>query len=113
MHELSIVMSIVEIAEKETAKANAHSVEEINLDIGYLSTIEIEAFEFAWDVAVKNTVLEHSNKKINRIAGKGCCNVCNTEFAIAQFYDPCPFCNSHSITIIKGKELRVKTLVLN
>jgi hydrogenase nickel incorporation protein HypA/HybF len=113
MHELSIVMNIVEIAEKETAKANAHAVEEIELDIGKLSTIELDAFEFAWEQAVKKTILENAVKKINRIEGKARCRVCQTEFTITELYEPCPFCNCYKQTVIGGKELRLKRLVLN
>jgi hydrogenase nickel incorporation protein HypA/HybF len=113
MHELSIVMSIVEIAEKETAKAKAHTVAEIELDIGRLSTIEVDAFEFAWEHAVKNTILENAVKKINRIEGKARCSVCDTEFTITELYEPCPFCNCYQQTVIGGKELRLKRLVLN
>jgi hydrogenase nickel incorporation protein HypA/HybF len=113
MHELSIVMNIVEIAEKETAKANAHAVEEIELDIGMLSTIELDAFEFAWEHAVKNTILEHSVKRINRVKGKARCSVCDTEFEITQLYEPCPFCDCYNHTVITGQELKLKRLVLN
>ena len=63
MHELSIVMSIIDIAQKESSKANALIVDEIEIDIGDFSTIEMDAFEFAWQQAVKETVLENAVKK--------------------------------------------------
>ena len=60
MHELSIVMSIIDIAREQATKAGAQTVEEIELEIGALSTIEMNAFEFAWQQGKKNTLLEHS-----------------------------------------------------
>ena len=112
MHELSIVMSIVDIAQQQAAQANAKTIEEIEMDIGCLSTIEMNAFEFAWHQGVKQTMLEHAIKTINRIKGKASCSDCDTEFALENMYDACPVCGGHLINITEGKELRVKSLVV-
>ena len=63
MHELSIVMSIVEIAQQQAYNANATVIDEIELDIGTMSGIEMDALEFAWSQGVKQTILEQANKK--------------------------------------------------
>ncbi|MBZ5859340.1 hydrogenase maturation nickel metallochaperone HypA/HybF [Flavihumibacter profundi] len=112
MHELSIVMSIVEIASQQALQANASVVEEIELEIGTLSGIEINALEFAWAEAVRNTILENTLRVINRPEGRARCLDCNTDFAIQQYFDPCPACGSHFINITRGKELKVKSLVI-
>jgi hydrogenase nickel incorporation protein HypA/HybF len=112
MHELSIVMSIISIAEQEAAKTNAADIEEIEMDIGELSGIEMAAFDFAWDQAVKGTMLEHAVKTVNHIEGKGTCMDCDADFTLHQLYEPCPACGGHFITIQKGKELKVKSLVI-
>ena len=113
MHELSIVMSIIEIAEKQAKENNASVVEEIEIDIGELSTVEMDSFNFAWQQAVKGTMLENAARKINRINGLAACGDCANVFTIAQYYEPCPACGSHLTEIKKGKELRVKTLIVN
>ncbi|MBI5373306.1 MAG: hydrogenase maturation nickel metallochaperone HypA [Sphingobacteriales bacterium] len=113
MHELSIVMSIIRIAETESAKNNAIKVEEIELDIGALSGIEMTAFDFAWQQAVRATLLEHSKRKINHIPGEGQCMDCAALFPMQQLYEPCPVCGEHFVSVQKGKELRVKSLVVN
>jgi len=113
MHELSIVMSIISIAENESEKCHAESIEEIELEIGALSGVGMNAFDFAWDQAVKSTLLEHATKKVNHIAGQGSCLDCNAVFPMQQLYEPCPVCGSHFINIQKGKELRVKSLLIN
>lgn len=110
MHELSIAMGIVKIAEEEAAKANALNIESIELEIGTLAGIEFEALDFVWPMAVKNTVLEKAVKKVTVIKAIGKCLDCNTEFEVENIFDPCPTCNSYMKGIIKGKELRVKAL---
>ena len=110
MHELSIALGIVKIAENETAKANAKKVTKIELEIGVLSGVEQDSLSFVWESAVKDSVLEKAEKEIDIIGGKGKCADCNTEFDMDNIYDPCPKCNSNFKGILQGKELRVKAL---
>lgn len=113
MHELSIVMSIVDIAERQAATVKAKAIDEIELDIGYLSTVEMNAFDFAWQQGIKSTLLENSERKVNRIKGKANCLECGVQFEINNVYDACPVCGEHFINITAGKELRVKSLVVS
>ena len=110
MHELSIALGIVKIAEEETAKANAKKVDLIELEIGTLAGIEFDSLDFVWPAAVKNTVLENAEKKINIIKAKAQCFDCDTIFDIENVFDPCPVCNSFLKGILQGKELRVKSI---
>ena len=110
MHELSVALGIVKIAEDETKKAKAKAVELIELEIGLLAGIEFDSLDFVWPAAVKNTVLERAERKIFKIKGKGKCIDCDTIFAIEHLYDSCPNCNSNFKGILQGKELRVKAL---
>lgn len=113
MHELSIVMGIISIAEEEVKEANATVVEEIELDIGTLSGIEMDALDFAWKQGVRQTILEHADRKINRIQAKAKCLDCDAEFEIRQYYDACPICGKHLLSILQGKEMRLRSLVVS
>ena len=110
MHELSIAMGIVKIAEDETRKAEASRVEVIELEIGTLAGIEFEALDFVWPAAVKDTVLEAAERRIEIIPGKARCMDCDTPFDVNYLYDTCPCCHSNLKAIVQGKELRVKAL---
>ena len=112
MHELSIVMSIVDIANKEAEKHHAPVVESIELHIGKLSGIEPDAFDFAWQVAVKGTVLEKTERIIRYIPGIALCLDCGTEFSIESPIDGCPECNSFRKDYKCGRELRVLTMTV-
>jgi len=110
MHELSIALGIVKIAEDEIAKTNATQVDIIELEIGTLAGIEIDSLEFVWSSAVKDSVLEFAEKKIHVINGKVNCIDCDTIFDVNNIYDPCPNCGGFFKGILQGKELRVKAL---
>ncbi|TGV02152.1 hydrogenase maturation nickel metallochaperone HypA [Flavivirga rizhaonensis] len=113
MHELSIALGIVKIAENETAKAKAGKVERIELEIGTLAGVELDSLEFVWSSAVEGTVLEYASKKIHVIKGEAKCSDCDTIFNLENVYDTCPNCNSFSKRILKGKELKVKSLEIS
>ena len=110
MHELSVAMGIVNIAEKETKKANKNNVELIELEIGSLSGVELDSLEYVWEIAVKDTILEKAKKIITLIEAEATCLECENIFPIENVYDNCPKCKSYFKDIIKGKELRVKSL---
>lgn len=110
MHELSIALGIVDIADKETKKAGASKVDSIELEIGVLSGVELDSLEFVWPNAVEGTVLEKAERKIDFIHAVGYCMECEIEFPMNFIYDQCPQCKGYLKDIIKGKELRVKAL---
>lgn len=110
MHEFSIALNIVEIAE-ETAKANnAKSVNEVEIDVGDLSGVIYEALEFAMQSAVKGTLLENSSIRLNRIKALAKCNNCNNDFEPGDLPAACSNCGSFDISIVRGKEMRVKSI---
>ena len=75
-----------------------------------MSGVEMDSLEFAWPMAVKDTVLENARRDIDYIEAKARCLECETEFDIEHIYDECPNCKSYFKDIFRGKELRVKAL---
>lgn len=111
MHEMSIVASIVDIAESEAKKADAKIISEIELDIGTVSGIEIDALNFAFKCIKPKTMLKNAEIKINIIQAKSKCNDCTFEFKTDTVYSLCPECNSYKTKIIQGKEMKVKSIL--
>ncbi|MGE0589104.1 MAG: hydrogenase maturation nickel metallochaperone HypA [Cyclobacteriaceae bacterium] len=113
MHELSIVMGIIDIAEEAVRKNHARKVDSIELEIGTMAGIEPQALDFAWEVAVKNTVLAHADREIITIKAKARCMDCGAEFLVHDQFEACPMCHDFLNEFIQGKELRVKSLVVS
>lgn len=111
MHELSIAMSIVEIAEENAAISGMKTINEIQIEVGTLSGVVHEALEFAMEEAVKNTVLQNAKRIVINIPGKAKCNDCECEFDLLDIYTPCPKCSSFNNEIIRGQELKVKSMI--
>ncbi|MCX6233804.1 MAG: hydrogenase maturation nickel metallochaperone HypA [Bacteroidetes bacterium] len=109
---MSLALGIIDLAEEETKKAEAVSVAEIELEIGELSGVVVEALEFALEVAVKETVLDGAKRIIHKISGQAGCNDCQNVFSVSDLYTPCPLCCGFNTRIIRGLELRVKSLIV-
>ncbi len=110
MHEMSIALSIVKIAEKEAKRAQVSEFAAIDLEIGTLAGIEFDALDFVWVAAVQKTVLERAEKRIRKIPAKARCGDCDKVYPLDFIHDNCPDCGSFLKTILQGKELRVKSL---
>ena len=113
MHEFSIIMNVLSIAEQNAKSLDAKIVHEIEMDIGNLSGIDFEALEFAMQHTQKNELLATARLVINKISAKSRCKTCNYEFDINDFYTACPLCNKFNHDIIQGKELKVKAIKID
>ena len=112
MHEFSLALNIVDIVTEYAVKENADEVREVEIEVGELSGVVTEALEFALESAVKGTLLEKAECHIKIIKGKVRCNQCHFEFETDNLYSECPECQSYSVEIIKGRELRVTSIVI-
>jgi hydrogenase nickel incorporation protein HypA/HybF len=112
MHELSIAMSIVDIATRQAEEASALSVSQVELDIGTMSGIEFGSLDFALQVAVKDTMLEGTEFRINRIEPLCECRTCRHLFEPDGFLSRCPECEGADTELIRGNELQIKSLLV-
>ncbi|MCB9081027.1 MAG: hydrogenase maturation nickel metallochaperone HypA [Lewinellaceae bacterium] len=113
MHELSLVLNIIDIATAEVHRAGGGTVTEIELEIGALAGVERAALDFAWETAVRNTVLENSVLTIHAPLGQARCMDCETAFTTNNLFTACPTCGSYFCDITGGRELKVKRLILD
>jgi len=110
MHELSIATEIISIAEQSARQARCQKINEMELEIGTISGIEVEALETALSIVSRGTMLEKAKIVIHRIQGKARCEECGHEFALDLPFMPCPLCQSVHVVILQGKESHIKTL---
>lgn len=112
MHELSIALNIVSIATDEAKKNNCSQVKILELEVGALAGIELEALDLAWQEAIKGTTLQEAKLKVKETKGKALCLDCQKPFHIQQLYDCCPICNGFRKQLLKGKEIRIHNLTM-
>lgn len=113
MHELSIAQSILDIVEKAAPKDKNAVVASVGLQVGELSGVEVDALQFALSIIKKDTILHKAELDIEVIKGEAECLQCKTVFAVPSYGTFCPRCSSYSMTILKGRELRVLNIVVD
>jgi len=111
MHELSLAMEVIELAEREAGKNGVSAIREILIEVGDLSGVEANAFQWALEMLVKDTILGKAEIKLIRTPGKGKCSACDLEFSMQNRLDSCPVCSCFPSEITGGKEFRVASLV--
>lgn len=111
MHELSIAMSMVEMATEEAARQGGAQVTALHLRLGQLSGVVKDALLFSWEVACENTPLAGSQLVIEEVPVAVFCPVCRAErtlVSIQHFF--CPVCETAAPEVVRGKELQVVAL---
>src|SRR5437588_9641697 len=110
MHELSIALSIVAMAEEE-ARARGVQVNAVHLKLGMLSGVVKDALLFSYDLACEGTLLEGSQLLIEEVPTVVYCPVCQAERALASVQRfCCSVCDSPTPEVVQGRELEVVAL---
>ncbi|MBK6962974.1 MAG: hydrogenase maturation nickel metallochaperone HypA [Bacteroidales bacterium] len=112
MHEFSLALEVISLAEREAEKNKVNAVQEISIEVGDLSGVEADAFESALELLVKDSILENAEIRIVRTAGKGKCIACNQEFEMSHRMAVCPKCLCFPSEISGGEEFRVLSLLV-
>jgi hydrogenase nickel incorporation protein HypA/HybF len=113
MHEFSIAVNIVDLAAEYAEKEKAAVVREIEIEVGELSGVVIEALEFCMEAATRDSILENARVRILPVEGRGRCRTCHQEFGLHDLYSACPECGAPSPELTAGGELRVKSLLVD
>jgi hydrogenase nickel incorporation protein HypA/HybF len=118
MHELSIVMSVVETV-TESLKALPDSsrgarVLEVRLRVGALASVVPESLEFCWRIAAEGTPLEGSRLVVNVLPVVVHCEPCelDSELEGVQSFR-CPRCGEPCSEMRQGRELEIDSIEID
>lgn len=110
MHELSIALSIVEMAEEEAARRDVR-ISAVRLKLGTLSGVVKDALLFSYDLACEGTALEGSQLVIEEMPVVIYCATCESERSLASIQQfCCPVCGAPTHNVVRGRELEVVAL---
>jgi hydrogenase nickel incorporation protein HypA/HybF len=111
MHELSIAMSIVEMAQEEAERRGALQIQAVHLRLGQLSGVVKQALLSSYEMACAATLLEGSQLLIEEVPVVAFCPKCELPQLIASIqWFCCPECGTPTPTVLHGKELEVVAL---
>jgi hydrogenase nickel incorporation protein HypA/HybF len=111
MHELSIAMSIVEIAQEEAERRGGLRVSAVHLRLGSLAGVVKEALLSSYKMACADTPLAGSQLVVEEVPGVVYCPACKARRPVrSSEWFCCPECGGVASGIVQGKELEVVSL---
>ena len=113
MHELSIAVSIVDMAQEEAERRGAMQIRAVHLRLGQLSGVVKQALLSSYEMACESTPLEGSQLLIEEIPVEVFCPKCEQPRLVDSIqWFCCPECGTPTPTVLHGKELEVVALEL-
>jgi hydrogenase nickel incorporation protein HypA/HybF len=111
MHELSIALSILDVAAEEAERHGGARVATVHLKLGPLAGVVKEALLSAYELAREGSPLEGSRLVIEETPVMAYCPTCAAERRIASIQCLCcPTCGTPTPQVASGRELEVVAL---
>jgi hydrogenase nickel incorporation protein HypA/HybF len=111
MHELSIVVSMIDQIVEESESRGGLKVEVVHLKLGTFSGVDKDALLFAYELACEGTPLQGSRLSIQTIPLVIYCAACQQERTPPSVYQLCcPDCEMVAQGIVSGREIEIVSL---
>jgi hydrogenase nickel incorporation protein HypA/HybF len=111
MHELSIALSILDVAEEEAERQGGSRVAAIHLRLGPLTGVVTEALRSAYELARESTSLSAAELVIEEVPLVVWCPRCSSERTLPS---PqmlcCPTCATPTPDVVRGREMEIVAL---
>jgi hydrogenase nickel incorporation protein HypA/HybF len=111
MHELSIALSILDLAAEEAERHGGGRVAAIHLRLGPLSGVVVEALRSAFELAREGSCFPVAELVIEEVPLVVWCPACSAERTLPwpQVFC-CPVCENPTPEVVRGRELEVVAL---
>jgi hydrogenase nickel incorporation protein HypA/HybF len=110
MHEMSIAEGILQLIEDTARQQNVRRVSAVYVEIGRLSSVEVESLRFCFDMVIKDSIVDGARLEIIDLPGVGWCGDCNQSVPMDDKLGGCPRCGGSRMQVTGGTEMRVKEL---
>lgn len=110
MHEMSLAMALVEQLEQVAKRENATRIVRIDLELGSMSGVEREPFEFAFPIVSEGTAAQDAILNFHEISLKVECKNCEAITTPEYQTVLCDKCQSTNIRVIEGRDFKVKSM---
>jgi hydrogenase nickel incorporation protein HypA/HybF len=113
MHELSIAMSLLDVAQEELERHPGARVEALHLRVGPLSGVVKESLVSAYELAREHTPLANARLVFEDIPIVIFCSKCHAERPVQSLqYFCCTECGTPASDVRRGRELELAALEL-
>lgn len=113
MHEVAIAEAVIGQVEEEIRRAGATGrVLRLELSIGRLSGVSVDALRFALELLGPGTIVESARVDFRQPKATCCCAACGERVEIDNVPAHCPRCAAREVTIEGGRDMLLETIEL-
>lgn len=113
MHEMSIAVSLIDLAAEEARKAGAEVINRLEVEVGALAGVEVSALTFCFASASQSTPCQGAELEIINTPGRGRCLACGKTSDVDSLLSVCPACGAMGLEILQGQQLRLRSLSID
>jgi len=107
MHELSLMMGIVDLLRKSAAENNIKQITKVMLVVGDMTMAAPDALQFAFQSFQDEELFRDAVLEIRKEPVRGECKDCGHIFDVQDFAFLCPSCSSPNVRVASGRELYI------
>ena len=109
MHELGIVVKVLEQVDAAAEQYGAKQVLKVTMEVGEVSTIVPDLFTDAFNWAKKKTrFAQEAELEMVIIEGRTYCRGCGETYRTTEFGKACPHCGSPDTYLLTGDQVIIK-----
>lgn len=110
MHELGLVIDMVEMVERYAAKHRIKNVRKVVLTVGEGFSVVPHLMYNVYQKASQGTILEGSALELKLVDAAAECDGCKGRFNPLREKGVCPSCGSEDFTVLAGKEFEITSI---
>jgi hydrogenase nickel incorporation protein HypA/HybF len=111
MHELGIVVKVIDMVEDFCDKNGIDEVDALDLEVGEVSTVVPSYFEDCYRWAIKETKhMKHCALNLIPLKAKSYCRACGKTFDTVKYGRKCPHCQSEDTYLLTGDDVTIRSV---
>lgn len=111
MHELGIVMQVVDQVEKVAEENGGVQVRKVNMEIGEVSSVVPALFTDCFHWAKKKTKhLQDAELEIILLEGVSYCRDCKKTYPTTVYAKECPYCRGYNTYLLTGNQINIRDI---
>jgi hydrogenase nickel incorporation protein HypA/HybF len=111
VHELSVALSILDVAAEEARRLGAARVLAVHLRLGELSGVAADPLRLAFELAREDSALPEAELVIEAVPVRVNCPSCRAERPVESVHALCcAACGTFTADVVAGRELEIAAL---
>ncbi|MGI6230838.1 MAG: hydrogenase maturation nickel metallochaperone HypA [Tractidigestivibacter sp.] len=111
MHELGIVVHVIDMVEKAAEENGVSKVLRLDLEVGEVSTIVPDYFRDCYKWAIKRTkYMQECELNMIIVQGISYCRDCKKTYRTTEYGRACPLCGGYNTYLVTGSDVIVRDI---